>query len=278
MNYFIFFITLFLASNLLASELLDDHFELLDARAKLIDIGWAYQHHQSDFRIPEDCIGNHDLYNQCHRRLTEQDRSILEFFIMDSLLYLAPNINDFLVTMEFSFEEIREKFSEAEDTYEKLSKIDCDLAYYCRLGSYCGQGDYGVLPSCIAESESKRVDYLSRVINEGFAGSLKVIDSELTLNTESFTINISGACIPPAIGCSELKYFGQSKKNNSSISLKGVPYYGRDKERRNVQFLGYYFKSGSIEYYVSLEGVLKVNDLKGNKILLEEEGTWRITP
>src|SRR5690554_4316692 len=274
MKYFIFIISFFVVEALQASDERDNHSELLDAKAKLLDIGWAYQHHQSDFRIPEDCVGD----DRCNKLLVEQNLNILQVFIMDSLKYLAPYINDNSRGMEFTYEEIGTKFSESEALYPQLSKIDCELAFHCFLGSYCGRGDYGIYPSCIADSKSKRIEYLSAVINNGFAHQLQVIKPNLTLETDSFLVNISGACILPAKECNDLKYFGKSKNNGASISLTGVPFYGRDKNTNNVKFLGYFFKNHSVEYYVSLAGNLKVHNLKNDTTLLEESGVWKITP
>src|SRR5690554_7756775 len=84
MKYFIFIISFFVVEALQASDERDNHSELLDAKAKLLDIGWAYQHHQSDFRIPEDCVGD----DRCNKLLVEQNLNILQVFIMDSLKYL----------------------------------------------------------------------------------------------------------------------------------------------------------------------------------------------
>lgn len=274
MKYFLFIISFLVIEALHASDERDNHSELLDAKAKLLDIGWAYQHHQSDFRIPEDCVGD----GSCNKILVEQNINILQIFIIDALKYLAPYINNDSGTMEFTLEEIGTKFSESEALYSQFSKIDCELAFHCFLGANCGRGDYEIYPSCISDSKSKRIEYLSEVINNGFAHQLQVIKPNLTLETDSFLVNISGACIPPAKECKDLEYFGKSKNNGASISLTGVPFYGRDKNTRNVKLLGYFFKNNSIEYYVSLAGKLKVHDLKNNRTLLEESGTWKITP
>lgn len=260
----------------LASKEIEDSSSLLDSRAKLTgDIGWAYRHHQSDFRIPEDCIGDY----LCNQRLVAQNRNILTSFIMDALIYIAPNITENLVSTEFNYEDIYKKFTKGEELYTELSATDCELGFYCSLGSPCGRGDYGNFHACISDRVSERIKYLSTIINTGFAQTLKVIDKNITLDTESFVINIKGVCIPPAVECGDLEYSGKSKKNGLSMSLRGVPYYGRDNDRADrIKLLGYYFKNGNIEYYVSISGVLKVNNLESNKVLIEESGVWTKTP
>jgi len=97
--------------------------------------------------------------------------------------------------------------------------------------------------------------------------------AEDRFETANFVILIDQRCPEGYVTCDDVKYVGTSKKTGKSITLIGstVHSIGADGVTPS-HFQGYKFKSGTVEYFVSIHGYLEVK--KGGKVILYEEGKW----
>lgn len=93
-----------------------------------------------------------------------------------------------------------------------------------------------------------------------------------TLETPSFKIKIEVRCEEGEVTCDNVKYAGTNKKTGESLELTGKTAHHVGADGTPGRFLGYIFKNESVTYFLSEEGMLRVT--KGEKVLLEENGTW----
>lgn len=93
-----------------------------------------------------------------------------------------------------------------------------------------------------------------------------------TLTTPSFIVQIEQNCEEGIVSCDDVTYTGKSKKNGSSITLKGKTLHSTCRDGSPCRFQGYEFKSGSITYRALEDGTLEVS--KNGKTLVSEKGEW----
>ena len=93
-----------------------------------------------------------------------------------------------------------------------------------------------------------------------------------TLDTASFKIKIEVRCEEGEVTCDDVKYVGKNKKTGESLELTGKTAHHMDTDGTPGKFLGYIFKNEGATYFLGEDGLLRVT--KGEKLLLEENGTW----
>jgi len=107
--------------------------------------------------------------------------------------------------------------------------------------------------------------------------NMKFLVKQLVLVTQTHTITVENKCESLRYDCPKMSYIGVNNKTDASISLSGSPFYGKrlyENGVRNTHMLGYYFRNGDIEYFVNLNGSLKIYDTKQKSVLLELQGKW----
>jgi hypothetical protein len=252
--------------------------EVIAEEPKLVGMfRFGVGHHQNDFLIPDDCVGGDE---RCKQRLIKQNYQLTKNFIVDSFIYLVGDLNpDIEDTQLYQKGELLERFNKRESLYADFSLESCGLESYCHLGLSCGRGDIGYDDFCLDMKLSERTDFMGNEVISGVGGIIKVLQPRLELQTSTHTIHLEYGCEPLIFDCQKIKYSGRSKKSGNSISLEGAPYFGYGKNPgEGPRMLGFYFSNESIEYYVSLAGVLKVYDTKSNENFLEQKGTWHKAP
>lgn len=90
-----------------------------------------------------------------------------------------------------------------------------------------------------------------------------------TLRTKSFQIEITRHCSEGNVSCGRVTYVGKDLRTGKSIHLNGKTVNSSNSYR----FLGYEFRNGRYLYSISNDNLLQV--YKGNKLILEEQGTLR---
>jgi hypothetical protein len=93
-----------------------------------------------------------------------------------------------------------------------------------------------------------------------------------TLDTPTFKIHIEVRCEEGEVTCDDVKYVGTKKKTGESLELTGKTAHHMAADGTPGKFLGYIFKNEGVTYFLSEDGLLRIT--KGEKVLLEENGTW----
>ena len=92
------------------------------------------------------------------------------------------------------------------------------------------------------------------------------------LVTPGYAVTIIG-CAEGVVSCDNARYIGVSRKSGKVQTLKGRTLHTTAADGVTPsRFLGYEFRSGSMVYRVSQEGVLDVR--QGEKVLVSEKGQW----
>jgi hypothetical protein len=95
-----------------------------------------------------------------------------------------------------------------------------------------------------------------------------------TLETPNYTITITQRCEEYVIGCDHVTYHGVSHKSGNAIDLKGEQEMAMCRDGFTpCHLIGWRFKKGTTEYFVSDNGWLVVK--QGSKQLVTEMGKWK---
>ncbi|WP_434999169.1 hypothetical protein ACRZ5S_14900 [Vibrio scophthalmi] len=95
------------------------------------------------------------------------------------------------------------------------------------------------------------------------------------LETQNYTISIEINCEQGEMLCKDVSYLGVSKKSQNQIQLKGETVHTICADGVTpCTFLGYRFQNGTVDYFVSVHGDLRVTNTSGDT-LLHESGEWR---
>ncbi len=104
--------------------------------------------------------------------------------------------------------------------------------------------------------------------------SLPALAQPQTLITPNFRIKIERLCPEGTVVCDHVRYQGSDRETGNALELMGRTHHtmGADGITPS-RFLGYIFKNGEYQYFISTEGQLRV--LQGQTVLLEEVGEWQ---
>ncbi len=95
-----------------------------------------------------------------------------------------------------------------------------------------------------------------------------------TLETRSYTVEITPLCGEAVTDCEQFAYAGTHNRNGSRINLTGKPgLRGCGPRENDCDQNGYQFYDRNVSYFVGRDGWLIVND--GRKTVLRERGVWR---
>ncbi len=95
---------------------------------------------------------------------------------------------------------------------------------------------------------------------------VRKIDRSAFYETESFKIKLDIYCSQQILACDFVNYTGVSKKNGSTINLKGKAIYSATSSNAPGKFLGYLFENKEYKYFVNEEYL---------EIKKEEEGIFK---
>ncbi|PIE42563.1 MAG: hypothetical protein CSA47_00265 [Gammaproteobacteria bacterium] len=97
----------------------------------------------------------------------------------------------------------------------------------------------------------------------------------IMLETPHYIVAMRSNCPEYDMGAKDcVDYAGLSIKSGKSIELKGSPWYRMCADGETpCKFMGYHFKNGNIDYYVTEAGRLLVKTDK-DKVLVDEKGKW----
>ncbi|MEA5511754.1 hypothetical protein VB715_18440 [Crocosphaera sp. UHCC 0190] len=94
-----------------------------------------------------------------------------------------------------------------------------------------------------------------------------------TLKTKNFKITINSNCQEGEVTCDHVSYEGINVNTGESLQLIGKTLHTTCADGITpCRFLGYEFLNGKYRYMVTEDGSLLV--YQGEKLLLEEQGTW----
>lgn len=95
-----------------------------------------------------------------------------------------------------------------------------------------------------------------------------------TLETRSYTVEITPLCGERVVDCEQFAYAGTHNRNGSRINITGKPGMRPCGPRdTSCDPAGYQFYSGDVSYFVGLDGWLIVT--RNGKNVLRERGAWR---
>lgn len=95
---------------------------------------------------------------------------------------------------------------------------------------------------------------------------------EAIFESKSFVVNIKNNCEEGEMVCNKIICKSISKKNGSSISLKGKTI-NKNCTVSSCDMLGYEFKNGIYSYILYFSGKFLI--LKNNIVIFSEQGQWR---
>ena len=123
----------------------------------------------------------------------------------------------------------------------------------------------------------KKVILLNLSVFALLLGSTQIKAEVLT--TPSYIITITKNCEEGEVGCDDVTYVGVNRKSKKTITLKGADlmHYcpddlGDGPGKTPCRHIGYEFKNGKVNYFVSDDGSLEVT--RGAKVLVKEQGVW----
>ncbi|MEA5536914.1 hypothetical protein [Crocosphaera sp. XPORK-15E] len=95
-----------------------------------------------------------------------------------------------------------------------------------------------------------------------------------TLKTKNFKITINSNCQEGEVTCDHVSYEGINANTGESLQLIGKTLHTTCADGITpCRFIGYEFLNGKYRYMVTEDGSLLV--YQGEKLLLEEQGTWQ---
>ena len=103
-----------------------------------------------------------------------------------------------------------------------------------------------------------------------------VYTNRLTLDTKSFTVKITEVRQKDVSNCLSVSYDGVDKTYHRGIVIKGEDAYAMGTNGTPDHFIGWTFKNGNVDYFVSDEGELRV--VQGTNVLVSEQGKWKQKP
>jgi hypothetical protein len=94
-----------------------------------------------------------------------------------------------------------------------------------------------------------------------------------TLTTPNFTVTITRNCPEGYVTCDDVTYMGINRQTKQSIRLQGQTHHTLCADGVTpCAFVGYIFRNGNFQYFVSRSGDLQVYE--NEKLIMEERGTW----
>ena len=204
----------------------------------------------------------------CYVEYDRQQMARINQFIRDEIRYMNADSCD--------SEQLLQHFEDREKAWAEYSRHYCAYANHCVGG--CGSGHSSAYHDCNSKMSGERREFLLNELTNGVSlWGCKIMGSTSSkiLLTENYEIYLSGNCERGLFVCDQVSYQGRNRNTNSQIKLSGGVLMERDEKEYIDMPVGYIFVNGDIEYRVSNAGLLKVTDTKQDKVLLEEQGTWK---